>query len=488
MVDQIVSGEGFHCALSNGGVQCWGKNNFGQLGDGTTTNSNVPVTTISFGVAALAKTDSGSSRHMCAIMTSGNVKCWGQNNYQQIGTGSPTGPQITPYQVNSLSNVDKLTIGRRHSCARTSTGEVVCWGSNSDGQLGKGYKNSTLPIQIQSATSVAKVVVGKDVTCYRNFSNTVSCFGSNRANELGNTTGEDVTGPFVNVSGTYTDLFASGDYMGLQICGKAISTGQVFCWGRSDIGPTAYTGLDTATYISGGNAHLCGVFGAGFASCGGSNTYGQLGLGYTSASETHSSQTLVPNTITSIAGGFGTTYTVHSDGSAYSWGYGTSGALGNGSTSHLATPAYQLPLTNVTKIIGAYTAACAVHDSGKLSCWGTGDLGVVGGVSNIPQRVSTLDGVSSLASGYRHVCALKSGTVWCWGGGMGEGETGTGSVMSNTVPKPVMNLQGVTSLWRGENAGSHSCAVKSDNTLWCWGNADVFIAPWGNEYMSGYAP
>ncbi len=133
-----VSAGGRHtCALTAaGGVRCWGDNFFGQLGDGTTTERHTPVdvTGLTSGVAAV----SAGARHTCAVTTASGLKCWGRNLFGQLGDGTTT-ERHTPVDVTGLtSGVAAVSAGGLHTCAVTTAGGLKCWGRNITGPVGDG--------------------------------------------------------------------------------------------------------------------------------------------------------------------------------------------------------------------------------------------------------------------------------------------------------------------------------------------------------------
>jgi alpha-tubulin suppressor-like RCC1 family protein len=132
-----VSGGGAHtCAvLSDGTVRCWGDNEFGQLGNGTTTTSATAVQVV--GIASAVAISAGW-RHTCAILGDGTIQCWGQNQFWQLGNGT-TGNSTTPVRVSGISGAVAVTAGWwHHSCALLGDATVRCWGMNEWGQLGNG--------------------------------------------------------------------------------------------------------------------------------------------------------------------------------------------------------------------------------------------------------------------------------------------------------------------------------------------------------------
>jgi alpha-tubulin suppressor-like RCC1 family protein len=140
-----IAGGGHHtCALTEaGGVQCWGNNSQGQLGNGRQTNSTFPldvagvtnnVVAIAAGVGSVRELELFVGAHTCALTTTGGVKCWGDNDDGQLGEGR-TVDRDTPVDVAGLTDgVNGIAVGAHHSCALTIAGNVQCWGDNSQGQ------------------------------------------------------------------------------------------------------------------------------------------------------------------------------------------------------------------------------------------------------------------------------------------------------------------------------------------------------------------
>ena len=152
IIQSVASGGTHNCALvHNGGARCWGDNDKGQLGDGTTTNRSTPVTVtgLPLNLAQIAAADD----HTCAVLVNTTVQCWGLNSKGQLGDGT-TNDSSTPVKVPGLSGVVQIALGDGYTCALLASGDGQCWGWNIFGELGNGTTtDSKSPVQVSGLTS-----------------------------------------------------------------------------------------------------------------------------------------------------------------------------------------------------------------------------------------------------------------------------------------------------------------------------------------------
>ena len=182
-VADLVGGGYHNCALmADHSVQCWGRNARGQVGDGT---DNSPITQPHVVAGLTAATLSLGGYHSCALLPDATVQCWGQSDYGQIGSPGPFSK--VPVTVSGLSGVLAVNSGFRHSCATLADGTVRCWGQNDWGQLGDGTTTlSATPVVVQGITSPRQVGGGWGHTCALLPDTSVWCWGDNTYGQLGN--------------------------------------------------------------------------------------------------------------------------------------------------------------------------------------------------------------------------------------------------------------------------------------------------------------
>ena len=231
----ISSGYANSCALmSYGGVKCWGDNWTGQLGSGTWDNTSpaVNVKGLTSGVTAITS----GIMHSCALLSSGSVKCWGANNYGQLGDGT-TSNRNEPAQVSGLtSGVVSISGGYEHTCAVLTNGEAKCWGRNGYGELGDGtttHKNVPTSVKVdgQPISGIASISGGLRHTCAITTGGAAKCWGYNALASLGNGTLTDSLTP-VNVVGLDSGVLSIDAGKGFATC-ATVTGSSVKCWGHS---------------------------------------------------------------------------------------------------------------------------------------------------------------------------------------------------------------------------------------------------------------
>lgn len=342
---QIAAG-GYHtCALvAEGRVKCWGGNDYGQLGDGTTQQRLLPVDVVglSGGVQAIA----AGWNHTCAVTATGGVKCWGGNYYGQLGDGTTTG-RLTPVDVVGLgSGVSAIAAAEQHTCALAENGGVQCWGANGDGRLGDGTTaNRLVPVQVTGLPDgVDALSLGSNHTCAVTITGAAYCWGGNTSGQLGDGTTTNRATPVVVVS-LQSGVRAISAGVGYTCV--VLQTGAAKCWGADTHGqlgigpgqdpysttPVDVVGLQSgaANISAGGSA--CAALENGGVKCWGYNAYGQLGDGTTTERWTPVDVVGLSGPVTNLDTGDYHASAITEAGGAQCWGHNTSGQLGNGVTA-----------------------------------------------------------------------------------------------------------------------------------------------------------
>ena len=288
----VAAGDNHTCALMDSGrVRCWGFNNYGELGDGTTTDRSAPASDILADVKAIA----ARTQNTCALMDSGGVRCWGANYAGQLGDGTTTS-RPTPPTSDVLTGVEALAVGVESTCALMESHGVRCWGANYDGELGDGTTTDrSTPPTSDVLTGVKAIATGTWNTCALMDSGGVRCWGANYAGQLGD--------------GTTT--------------------------GRSTP-PTSdvLTGVRT---IATGESHTCALMDSGGVRCWGQNYFGQLGDGTTTDRSTPPANDVLMD-VKAIAAGANHTCALMDSGGVRCWGLNWKGQVGDGTTTDRSTP------------------------------------------------------------------------------------------------------------------------------------------------------
>jgi alpha-tubulin suppressor-like RCC1 family protein len=350
-VTQISAGWGHTCAVTtSGAAKCWGNNGVGQLGDGTNTSSLTPVDVsgLGSGVASI----SAGRYHTCVVTTSGAAKCWGINEDGQLGDGT-TAQRNTPLDVVGLgSGVASISTGHLQSCVVTTSGAAKCWGF---GALGDGTVSRQLtPVDVSGlGAGVASISAADFHTCAATTSGAAKCWGDNSYGQLGDGTTTHRNTP-VDVVGLGSGV-ASISAGHIHTC-VVTTSGAAKCWGRNSTGqlgdgtmtqrdvPVAVSGLSSGVAgLTTGVYHTCAVTTLGAAKCWGYNFYGQIGDGTATDRTLPTDVAGLGSGVTRFSAGGYHSCVVTTSGAAKCWGHNNYGQLGEGTTTGRLAPVDVLP-------------------------------------------------------------------------------------------------------------------------------------------------
>ncbi|OFW84295.1 MAG: hypothetical protein A2018_07320 [Alphaproteobacteria bacterium GWF2_58_20] len=356
-----------------GDLLCWGDNGYGQLGDGTTTDRYAPVAVSGMGSSVVTLSTAGE-RHTCALKD-GAFYCWGDNGRGQLGDGT-TADHYVPAAVSGMgsSDITASSGGGYHACVIKDEA-LYCWGYNGYGQLGDGTTTDRYaPVAVSGMDSgVTNVATGGSHTCAIK-NGTLYCWGYDFNGELGDglsgldvyrTTPLVVTGMNSGVTAVAADIY--------HTC--AVQNGALYCWGH--------------------------------------NAYGRLGDGTSGNTRTTPVAVVgMDSGVTTVAEGYWHTCAIK-NGAVYCWGRNSDGQLGDGTTTNHLTPVAVLGMgSGITVLASGYEHNCSIKE-GFLYCWGNNNVGQLGDGTltdrYVPAAVSGMDsGVSSFATGYSHTCAVPN--------------------------------------------------------------------------------
>jgi alpha-tubulin suppressor-like RCC1 family protein len=366
--EAVFAGGAHTCALTSspGAAYCWGRGESGQLGvpappstcqtDGPLVSCSVVPVPVGGGLTF--EKLAGGGAHTCGLTSDGTAHCWGNNQYGQLGNGT-TASQNAPVQVAGGFTFTSIDAGAAHTCALTSAGEAYCWGRNDRGQLGDGTENqSAVPVAVTGSHTFQVIAAGGfsvGHTCGLTALGAAYCWGDNERGQLGIGSGgsgsEDLNShgtPTLVLGGlTFAELTAG---LGRHTCGLT-AAGAAYCWGENTFGalgnrsrrdssvPIAVSGGLSFDQLAAGGfiGHTCGVIENSTVYCWGENQTGQVGDGTTR-------DRLAPRAVVgglgflSIDAGFRHTCGRSTNGTVYCWGSNGAGQLGNNSNTLRTVP------------------------------------------------------------------------------------------------------------------------------------------------------
>jgi alpha-tubulin suppressor-like RCC1 family protein len=398
LTPSIAAGNAHSCVIDSGRAYCWGENDFGQLGDGSTASSSVPVAVDTSGALAgktLTQISAGGGGGLdtCALDSAGAAYCWGSNFDGALGDGDSSGSYSSvPVLVDSSGalagkTLTEIAAGSDGGCVLDSLGAAFCWGDNDFGELGNGSTDSSsVPVAVTTSGALAgrrltQISAGFEDTCGLDRGGVAFCWGDNAFLELGDGGGgnnDDFSSVPVAVDtrGALAGQTLTGISAGWWYECAVDAAGAAFCWGTAALGdgqdssnvPVAVdTGGvlagQTLTQISAGYGATCALDRSGASFCWGDNTYGELGNASTMSSSVpvavDASGVLAGKTLTQITAGAFHVCAEDTANAAYCWGDNNQGDLGNGSTTQSDVPVLTGPRAprNVAAKPGDATAA-----------------------------------------------------------------------------------------------------------------------------------
>jgi len=481
--------------LSNGDLYCWGYNKYGQVGNGTTKTQLTPIKVLSD-----VKSVSYSSNYpysVAAILSNGDLYCWGYNGSGQVGNGT-TKTQLTPIKV--LSDVKSVSYSSSYAssyayyssvAAILSNGDLYCWGYNGNSQVGNGTTKTQLtPIKVLSDVksvsysysyffphayyySVAAILSNGDLYCW----------GYNGSGQVGNGTTKAQLTPIKVLSDVKSVSYSSpspSPFDSESSVAAILSNGDLYCWGYNGNGEvgngttkaqlTPIKVLSDVKFISYSSNYFFSVAAIllnGDLYCWGYNGNGEVGNGTTKAQLTPIKVLSDVKSVSYFSNS--SVAAILSNGDLYCWGHNCFGEVGNGTTEAQLTPIKVLSDVKSVSYISPYSVA-AILSNGDLYCWGCNEDGQVGNGTREDQTtpIKVLSDVKSISYSYSSVAAiLSNGDLYCWGYN-GNGEVGNGTTKAQFTPIKV--LSDVKSVSYSSNYSSSVAAILSNGDLYCWGN------------------
>ena len=426
----VVEGRHHACMLRRtGGVQCWGGGTLDLstlLGNGGNFESYIPVDVV--GLTSGVKKIVAGILHTCALTVEGAVKCWGTNEFGQLGNGTLINNGIAGTVSGLTSGVVDIAAHAQGNCAKMASGAIQCWGSSTgDGT----FEIRTIPVEISEVQNASQLDGGGWAMCAV-VNRSVKCWGANGYGVLGDGTTVKRAAPtdVIGLSGNVTQI-ATADFF---TC--ALDNGGVKCWGYNGFG---HLGADTTAEFSATPLSVIGL---------------ESNVVKISTRAEHACALTIANDI-------------------YCWGANYAGQAGDGSFNNFkAKPVKMMDLfSNVTELTTLHTATCVRNDESDIQCLGviaSGRLGTIAKEPEVPVSVAALakDNIHLSVGGAYNCAVTKNNAALCWGNNPYIGYEIGGKLESYLLPKEIVGLENdVQSTATGVY---HSCALLKNGFVKCW--------------------
>ena len=498
LIDQYIGDE----------LWTWGRGVNGEIGTNTSTTKSTPVTTSAGGTNW--KQVSSGGYHCAAIKTDGTLWTWGQGTYGKLGTNDTTNRPAPVTTFAGGTNWKQVSSGIQHTAAIKTDGTLWTWGRGTDGQLGENTttSKSTPVTTFAGGTNWKQVSVGNNFCAAIKTDGTLWTWGGGTDGQLGrlNSNPNRYT-PVTTFAGgtTWADTStAEPEDLYTISAGRlhtaAIKTdGTLWTWGGGSNGHlgdntvtskfapvTTFAGGTNWKQVSAGRNHTTAIKTDGTLWTWGYGGFGRLGDNTTTNKSTPVTTFAGGTNWKQVSSGFFHISAIKTDGTLWTWGYGGYGRLGDNATTNRSTPVTTFAGgTNWKQVSSGGSHTAAIKTDGTLWTWGAGNNGQLGRLNSNPDRftpVTTFAGgttwadtstaepedLYTISAGRLHTAAIKTdGTLWTWGRGT-DGQLGDNTAISKFAP--VTTFAGGTNWKQVSSGGSHTAAIKTDGTLWTWGN------------------